>query len=106
MAHAEALDRFGSDKPDLRFGLELHDVTSPLGGSEFGVFKSAVQAGGVVKCIVAPGCAEFSRREIDELTDCAKSLGAKGLVALPLTADGFKGSAAKFINAGRGSALR
>ncbi len=105
LAHAEALDRFGSDKPDLRFGLELHEVTAPLAGSQFGVLKSAIQAGGVVKCLVAPGCAEFSRREIDELTETAKGLGAKGLVALPLTTDGLKGSAAKFISAEEATSL-
>jgi aspartyl-tRNA synthetase len=105
LSHADALDRFGSDKPDLRFGLELRDVTTVFAGSQFGVIQSAIQAGGILKCLAAPGCADFSRREIDELTEAAKGLGAKGLVALPVTADGLKGSAAKFISPEEGQAL-
>jgi aspartyl-tRNA synthetase len=105
LAHAEALDRFGSDKPDLRFGMELHDVSAVFAGSQFAVLQSAIQAGGVIKCLVAPGCADYSRRQLDELIESAKGLGAKGLVALPLVSDGFKGSAAKFIGPEESRAL-
>ena len=97
LSHAEALDRFGTDKPDMRFGMELSDVSSVFSATALGVLKSAITDGGVVKCLVAPGCAEYSRRQIDELTEIAKSLGAKGLVALPVSAEGLRGSAARFI---------
>jgi aspartyl-tRNA synthetase len=105
ISHAEALDRFGTDKPDVRFGMELHDVTGVFAATEFGVIKSALGAGGVVKGIVAPGCAEYSRRQIDDLTESAKLLGARGLIALPLTGEGFKGGAAKWISAPEARAI-
>jgi aspartyl-tRNA synthetase len=105
ITHAEAMDRFGTDKPDLRFGLELRDVTGVFASTEFGVIRSAVGTGGVVKGIVAPDCAEYSRRQVDELTESARLLGAKGLIALPLTGDGFKGGAAKWISAPEAQAL-
>ncbi|MEZ0395675.1 MAG: aspartate--tRNA ligase [Anaerolineales bacterium] len=97
LTHAEALERFGTDKPDLRFGMEIHDVGGIFAQSEFIVFKSALENGGGVKCLVAPGCAGYTRRQLDELTDYAKETGAKGLVSLALTAEGPKGSGAKFI---------
>ncbi len=106
LSHAEALDRFGTDKPDLRFGMELHDVSQALANTEFAVLKSALAAGGAIKCIVAPGCATYTRRELDELVETAKSLGAKGLVVLPLTAEGPKGSAAKFFKPEETEALK
>ncbi len=97
LSHREAVEKYGSDKPDLRFGMELVDVSSHFAESEFRVFKSALEAGGVIKAIVVPGCAEYSRRELDELTDLAKNFGAKGLATLALTAGAPKGSAAKFL---------
>jgi len=97
ISYVHALNTYGTDKPDLRFGMELRDLSDILAKSEFRVFQSALVANGVVKCIVAPGCAGFSRRELDELTESAKSWGAKGLATLALTADGLKGSAAKFL---------
>lgn len=97
LSHADALDRFGTDKPDLRFGMELHDVSGALRNADFSIVKSALADGGVVKCFAAPGCSGLSRRELDELVETAKSLGAKGLVALPLSAGGPKGSAAKYF---------
>lgn len=99
LAHADAFERFGTDKPDLRFGMELHDVSEAFQATGFAVLKSALENGGVVKCIAAPGCATYSRRELDELVETAKAFGAKGLVVLPLTSEGPKGSAAKFFNA-------
>lgn len=99
LAHADAFERFGTDKPDLRFGMELHDVSEAFQATGFAVLKSALENGGVVKCITAPGCATYSRRELDELVETAKAFGAKGLVVLPLTSEGPKGSAAKFFNA-------
>jgi aspartyl-tRNA synthetase len=98
LTYTEAMERFGTDKPDLRFGMELYNVGRIFARSEFVVFKSALEAGGVIKCIVAQGCASYTRKQLDELTAAAKDLGAKGLVTLALTAEGAKGSGAKFIN--------
>lgn len=105
ISHAEALERFGTDKPDMRFGMELKEVTSLFRETEFGVLKAAIAAGGVVKAIVAPGCAGYSRRQVDELAEAARGMGAGGLVALPLVAEGYKGSAAKFLTEGQASGL-
>lgn len=98
LAYSEAMERFGTDKPDLRFGMELHSVADLFNKSEFVVFKSALEAGGVIKCLVAPDCAGFSRKELDRLTALSRELGAKGLVSLALSAEGPRGSAAKFIS--------
>ena len=97
LSYREAVERFGTDKPDLRFGMELMDVSDVFAKSEFRVFKSALEAGGAVKCIVAPKAAEMTRKEVDALTESAKSLGAKGLATLAVTGEGVKGTAAKFI---------
>jgi len=96
-SHHEVVERYGSDKPDLRFGMELTDVSDIFSKSEFKVFQSAFESGGLVKCIVAPKCADYSRKEVDALTESAKALGAKGLATLALTAEGLKGTAAKFV---------
>jgi len=95
--YSDVVARFGTDKPDLRFGMELIDVGSIFAKSEFVVFKSALELGGAVKCIVAPGCAGYTRKQLDGLTAMAKDQGAKGLVSLSLTDEGPKGSAAKFV---------
>ncbi len=105
-SYREVLERFGSDKPDLRFGMELIDVTDVLAKSEFKVFQSALEAGGVIKCIVAPKSAEMSRKEVDALTEVAKSFGAKGMPTLGFTAEGVKGSAAKFFKEEELAALK
>jgi aspartyl-tRNA synthetase len=99
-SHTEAIARFGVDKPDLRFGLELTDLSSQLGQSGFQVFRQAVENGGQVKALCAPGCATYSRRELDELADLVRAQGAKGLASLALTGDGVKGPAAKFLSEG------
>ena len=96
-SYKEVLERYGTDKPDLRFGMELVEVSDIFSISEFRVFQSALEAGGVIKCIVAPGCAEYSRKDVDALTESAKALGAKGLATLAVTAEGLKGTAAKFV---------
>jgi aspartyl-tRNA synthetase len=98
LTYNESMERFGTDKPDLRFGMELHNVGGIFNESDFVVFKSALESGGVIKCIVAAGCAEYTRKQLDGLTTTAKDLGAKGLVTLALTPDGAKGSGAKFIS--------
>jgi aspartyl-tRNA synthetase len=99
LSHTEALARFGVDKPDLRFGMELYDLSQALAKSEFKVFRSALDSGGVIKAIAAPGCAGYTRKEIDDLTTFAKEQGAKGLAYLALAAEGVKGTAAKFVSA-------
>ena len=77
--YQEAMDRYGSDKPDLRFGMELIDLSEELTGTEFGVFKNTLTSGGVVKAIRVEGGASLSRKQIDDFTDIAKSEGAGGL---------------------------
>ncbi len=100
LTYAEAMARYGSDKPDLRFGMELVDLTDVFRESAFEVFQAAARSGGQVKALRAPGCAGYSRREIEELATYVKSLGAKGLVTLAFTGDGVKGTAAKFLTEG------
>ncbi len=104
MTFDEALERYGSDKPDVRFGMELVDLGPLLVGADgqpasgFGVFDAALEAGGRVKAIVAPGMAGVTRREIDELTERARRLGARGLAYLALEPGGtVKGPIAKFL---------
>jgi aspartyl-tRNA synthetase len=106
LSHHEAVERFGTDKPDLRFGMELVDVSDVFARSEFKVFKSALEAGGIIKCIVAPKSADMSRKEVDALTESAKSLGARGLATLAVTAEGLKGTAAKFVTPEEGEAVK
>jgi aspartyl-tRNA synthetase len=79
LSYREALDRFGTDRPDRRFGLELFDVSQEVSGSGYRVFSEAVASGGQVKGLCAPGCAHFSRKQIDELTNLVREHGAKGL---------------------------
>ncbi len=106
LTYTEAMERFGTDKPDLRFGMELYNVGNIFERSEFVVFKSALESGGVIKCLVAPGCAGYTRKQLEDLTVMAKELGAKGLVTLALTAEGPKGSGAKFITESEIAALQ
>ena len=98
LTYDEAMERFGTDKPDMRFGMELVDVSALFMKTEFAIFKSALQTSGAIKCLVAPGCADFTRKQIDDLAVIARDLGAKGLVSLALTPEGPKGSAAKFLS--------
>lgn len=84
LSYDEAMRRFGTDKPDLRFGLELEDVTDVLRGSGFRVFQSAAGGGGSIKGMRVPGGSGYSRRQLDELTEFAKERGAKGLVTIAL----------------------
>jgi aspartyl-tRNA synthetase len=91
------MDRYGSDKPDLRFGIELQDVTANVSGCGFSVFAKAIEDGGSVKAIVAQGAADFTRSQIDELTELAKKEGAKGLAYIVVEADGLKSPIVKFL---------
>lgn len=100
MSYAEAMGRYGSDKPDLRFDMPLHDMTAFGAASEFKVFKDAATKGGIVKALVVKGGATLSRTRIDALGETAKSFGAKGLAWLKLTAEGqLESVIAKFLDA-------
>ena len=100
MPYAEAMDRFGSDKPDLRFAVELKDLSDIVKNSSFNAFSSTVQNGGLVKAIVAPSASEkFSRKIISEYEEYVKTyFGAKGLAYIKLGADGISSPIAKFLS--------
>ena len=98
LPYAEAMGRFGSDKPDTRFGLELMDVTHAVQGCQFAVFQNAVAAGGTVRAICVKGAAAaLSRKEIDKLVEVAKTYGAKGLAYTRWTAEARSSSFEKFL---------
>jgi aspartyl-tRNA synthetase len=98
LTYKEAMDRYGSDKPDVRFGLELKNISEIAATSAFKVFASTVENGGVVKGINAKGCASYSRKQIDELEAFAKRYGAKGLAWMAFTEEGLKSPIGKFLN--------
>jgi aspartyl-tRNA synthetase len=93
MSYAEAIARYGADKPDLRFGLEIQDFGWLFAQSPFGIFREAVEHGGAIRGFVIPGAAKFSRREVDELVEQAKQFGAAGLVWARHTAESVQVSA-------------
>ncbi len=98
MTYNEAMDRYGSDKPDIRFGMELCDISDAVRGCGFGVFAGALEAGGTVRAINAKGAAAtLSRKEIDKLTEHARGIGAKGLAWIRWTPDGVTSSFGKFL---------
>jgi aspartyl-tRNA synthetase len=101
LSYHEVMERFGSDKPDMRFGLELKDISDIAQASDFKVFLQAVELGGRVKGISAPGMAGLSRKEIDDLTNEAKVFGAKGLAWIKVTDSGFESPIAKFFKEGQ-----
>jgi len=84
LSYAEVMDRFGTDKPDLRFGLEIKDLSDIVAQSNFAIFSSAIASGGKVKGVCAPGGAAYTRRQLDELNQLAQSFGASGLVTISL----------------------
>ena len=96
MSWDEAMERFGSDKPDLRFGMELRDITEYVGGSEFKVFNAVMEAGGRVKVINVEGYANIPRRELDGLVTYVQNYGAKGLAWIQYTEEGVKSPFKKF----------
>ena len=98
MTYAEAMERFGSDKPDVRFGMELKNISDVVAGTEFVVFKSALEAGGSVRAINAKGCGSFPRKKIDSLVEFVKTYRAKGLAWIAVNEDGtLKTQIAKFF---------
>ena len=86
LTYADVVERFGSDKPDLRYGLELADCSDLVRDSAFGVFRATVESGGRVRAVVMPGGASLSRKQVDDFTDLAKTMGAKGLVSIQFSA--------------------
>jgi aspartyl-tRNA synthetase len=98
MTWLEAMTRYGSDKPDLRFDLPIVDVSELAGATEFEVFRGAVSRGGRVRGLRAPGAGSFSRRQIDELTEVAKSKGAKGLAWAALESETVRSPFARFLS--------
>jgi aspartyl-tRNA synthetase len=102
LSYKEALERYGTDKPDIRFGLELKDISDIAATTDFHVFRAALDDGGKVKGICAPGCGHYSRRQLDDLMGLVKDCGARGLTTMAFTGqiidlDGVKSAAAKFL---------
>ena len=103
--YTEAMERYGTDKPDLRFGLELKDISDIAARTEFSVFTSAIGAGGIVKAVCAPGCAGYTRGQLEELNKLVRSFGAAGLLTISLDSDldnltmeSINSVAAKYLN--------
>jgi aspartyl-tRNA synthetase len=97
MSYADAMAHYGSDKPDLRFGMEITDMTDAVRNSDLRLITETLQAGGAIKCILAPGCASYSRKDLDVLTELIRSAGGKNLATLAWTGDGVKGTLAKSL---------
>ncbi|MGI6198774.1 MAG: aspartate--tRNA ligase [Candidatus Cloacimonadaceae bacterium] len=105
LSYQEAMERFGCDKPDLRFGMELKDLSDIFAESEFGVFASALASGGVIKAISIPEAASFSRKQIDSLVDLAKHQGGKGLAYAKYQDGNLEAGISKFISEQEANAL-
>ena len=111
LTYADAMERYGTDKPDLRFGLEIGDLTDIAAQSDFSIFRSVVDKGGKIKGIRAPGCATYTRKQLDELNRVVRELGAEGLITMALgtttgsldnlTLDMVRSVAAKFLSLGQ-----
>jgi aspartyl-tRNA synthetase len=97
LTYNEAMDRYGADKPDIRFGMELKDVTEPLSHSSFQVFREAIEGKGLIKAMKVEGGSSFSRKEIDDLTHFVQNFGAKGLISAKVIPNGWQSSIQKFI---------
>jgi aspartyl-tRNA synthetase len=99
LTYQEAMDRFGKDAPDLRFGMELCDITPLAGESEFSIFRQAIEAGGQVRGLNAKGCASYSRKDLDDLTAFVKPFKARGLAWMKVTDEGIQSPIARFFPA-------
>ena len=106
LTYREAMDRFGNDKPDLRFGMEIVDLSAIAKTSSVGFFRAAVEAGGVVRAIAAPGAAEYSRRQLAELEELAKSFGAGGLAWAAFQGENVRSSFARNLGEGELDAIK
>ena len=98
LSYEEAMEKYGSDKPDMRFEMLLTDLSDLVGGSEFRVFSSTIGKGGRVKGIKVPGCAGHTRKQLDELGELAQQYGAQGLVSMAVTEEGIRSTIAKFLS--------
>jgi aspartyl-tRNA synthetase len=106
LTYTEAMERYGSDKPDTRFGMELIDLTDAVRGCGFGVFTSAIENGGTVRCVTAKNAVTtLTRKEVDKLTEFVRGIGAKGLAWVRWTADGVASSFGKFLSEAEMTAL-
>lgn len=105
LAYDDAVNRYGSDKPDLRFGLELKDFADFAAKGSFEVFRKVRESGGAVEALVAPGCGDYSRKQIAELESVAKVYGAAGLASMKVTEQGLEGGVSKFY-ADQATAIR
>ena len=105
LTYHDAMDRYGSDKPDTRFGLELKDISDIARASDFKVFLQALELGGQVRGLAVPNMAGLSRKEVDDLTNEAKVFGAKGLAWIKVTEAGFESPIAKFFKDGQVKAI-
>ena len=97
MTYRDAMERYGTDRPDLRYGLAIRDVTTAAGSMDFAVTTSAIASGARVRALVVPGAAGWSRKQVDELEALAKGAGAQGLMRLKRTGDAYEGSIAKYV---------
>ncbi|MDQ0188601.1 aspartate--tRNA ligase [Alicyclobacillus cycloheptanicus] len=97
LTYQEAMERYGSDKPDLRFDLPIVDLSEAVRGSRFAVFENTLASGGVVKAIVAPGCADYSRKQTDELSKLVAPFGLKGVAPIAIGEESFRSPIAKFF---------
>ena len=102
LSYKEAMEKYGTDKPDIRFGLEIKDISDIATGTDFQVFRSVLDCGGKVKGICVPGCGHYTRHQLDELINFAKSCGARGLMTMAftgeaITSDEVKSAAAKYL---------
>ena len=98
MTYSDAIDRYGCDRPDTRFGLELVDLSATVSGCDFKVFTGALDGGGMVKGLRAPDMASLSRKGLDDLTEYAKTYGAKGMAWIKVVEDGFESPICKFFD--------
>ena len=105
LTYAESMNRYGCDKPDTRFGVELCDLSEVVKDSSFQVFATALQAGGVIKAICIPKAAEFSRKQQDELIEVAKHLGGKGIAFAKVAETGLEAGITKFLSSEEASAI-
>ncbi len=105
LTYAESMARYGSDKPDLRFGMHMVDISDIAGASDFEVFKGAVAGGGQVKAIRVQGAGSYSRKQIDDLVTAARGFGARGLAWAARDGEGLKSSFAKFLTEGQMAAI-
>ena len=97
LTYKEAMERYGTDKPDIRFGLELKDISDVAAETDFAIFRTAIDEGGKVKGISIPGCAHYTRHQLDELIQLAKDHGAQGLITMAVTGEGSEVNEVKSV---------